>query len=112
MKKYITAIFLILTACGQTPEKPAEQSINEVVPTVMVKGQYYYSTGKESDISARCGVMDGEITSSVKQYELPNQNDESNFGSGYGYQYGIEEGQIEIYINEKWMVFQKEESSV
>ena len=32
---------------------------------VMVDGKLYYETGKESTISGRCGVMDGEITSTV-----------------------------------------------
>lgn len=103
MKK-IMALFLLLTACGAAPE----QEIEQLTPTVMINDEYYYSTEKESEIYGRCGVMDGQITSTVKQTELPNKNNQSNFGKGYGYQYGAEEGQIEVYIDEKWIVFEKE----
>lgn len=40
---------------------------------VMVDGKLYYDTGKESTISGRCGVMDGEITSSVDGFEIPTR---------------------------------------
>lgn len=30
---------------------------------VMVNGELYIDTGHESTVEARCGVMDGEITS-------------------------------------------------
>lgn len=41
------------------------------IPMVMVDGKLYYDTGKESTVSARCGVMDGEITSTVDGSEIP-----------------------------------------
>ncbi|MCD8130729.1 MAG: hypothetical protein LUE16_05540 [Lachnospiraceae bacterium] len=57
-------------------------------PLVMVNGSLYCSTGKESTMTARCGMMDGEITSSVESTEIPSEDNQSNFGTGYGYQYG------------------------
>ena len=75
------------------------------IPMVKVGGKLYYDTGRESTVTARCGVMDGKITSSVDGTEIPMEDDQSNFGSGYGYQYG-EENTIEVYINEKWIVFE------
>lgn len=54
------------------------------------------------------GVMDGEISSTVNPSEIPTQDNQSNFGSGYGYQY-IGEKKIDIHINEKWMRFEKSE---
>jgi len=76
-------------------------------PMVMVDGELYYDTGKESTIEARCGVMDGEITSSVDASEKPTENNQSNFGSGYGYQFGPE-GTIEIRMEDgKWYVYEK-----
>ena len=39
----------------------------------------------------------------------PTQDGESNFGTGYGYQYGTQEGTIEIFMNEKWWVFATED---
>ena len=38
-------------------------------------------------IRGRCGNMDGEITSTVDGTEIPTEDNQSNFGSGFGYQY-------------------------
>lgn len=82
-----------------------EKVVYAKIPMVMVDDKLYYDTGKESTIEARCGVMDGEITSCVDVSETPIENNQSNFGSGYGYQYGID-NTIEIFMNEKWYVFE------
>ena len=79
------------------------------IPMVMVNGELYLDTGKESTVMARCGMMDGEITSQVPGNEEPTVDDQSNFGIGYGYQYGAIEGTIEINMNGKWRVFATEE---
>ena len=52
---------------------------------------------------------DGTITSSVEGYEQPTQNDQSNFGTGYVYQYGKTDGTIEIKINNLWCIYATEE---
>lgn len=74
------------------------------IPMVRVNGKLYYDTGKESTAGGRCGMMDGEITSAVDGSEIPMEDNQSNFGSGFGYQYGAN-GTIEIYMNEKWFAF-------
>jgi len=79
------------------------------IPMVMVNGELYLDTGKESTVMARCGMMDGEITSQVPGNEEPTVDDQSNFGTGYGYQYGAIEGTIEINMNGKWWIFATEE---
>ncbi len=76
---------------------------------VIVDGKLYRGTGEESDIGPRCGTMDGEITASVDITEIPSEDRQSNFGTGYGYQY-VSEGSIDVYMpdgNEelKWMRF-------
>ena len=86
-----------------------EQEQWAMIPMVMVGGKLYLDTGMESSVEARCGVMDGEITSSVDGTKKPTQDGESNFGTGYGYQYGPQEGTIEIFMNEKWWVFATED---
>ena len=86
--------------------KEAEQW--DLIPMVMVNGELYIDTGHESTVEARCGVMDGEITSEVDGSEKPTKDNQSNFGTGYGYQYGSQEGIIEINMNEKWWVFATE----
>ena len=77
---------------------------------VMVNGTLYLDTGHESKIEARCGVMDGEITSQVDRNKQPSVDDQSNFGTGYGYQYGATEGTIELFMNGKWWIFATEEA--
>lgn len=81
----------------------------DLIPMVMVDGELYLDTGRESTVEGRCGVMDGEITSTVESWEKPTEDNQSNFGTGYGYQYGVA-GTIEIYMNEKWWVFVSEEA--
>ena len=84
-----------------------EAPLNDRIPMVMAGGAMYYDTGRESTVTGRCGVMDGEITSAVDQTEVPSENDQSNFGAGYGYQWGPEEGTLEVCIDGKWLVFER-----
>lgn len=78
------------------------------IPMVMVDGFLYYDTGKESTLEGRCGMMDGEITSSVDASEIPTEDNQSNFGTGFGYQYGINNS-IDIQMEDgTWFVFQRE----
>ena len=82
----------------------------DLIPMVMVNGTLYLDTGHESKIEARCGVMDGEITSQVDGNKQPSVDNQSNFGPGYGYQYGATEGTIELFMNGKWWIFATEEA--
>ncbi len=75
------------------------------MPMVRVNDKLYYDTGRKSSVADRRGNMDGQITSEVDGYEIPTENDQSNFGTGFGYQYG-ENDTLEIYISEKWYVFE------
>ncbi len=78
------------------------------IPMVMVDGLLYYDTGKESTLEGRCGMMDGEITSTVDASEIPTEDNQSNFGVGFGYQYGINNS-IDIQMEDgTWFVFQRE----
>lgn len=74
------------------------------------KWRVIYDTGHESTVEARCGVMDGEITSEVDGSEKPTKDNQSNFGTGYGYQYGSQEGIIEINMNENGGFLQQKKS--
>lgn len=55
---------------------------------IMINEELYYNTEKESTNIPRCGTLDGEITCRVDQDKIPKENDQSNFGKGYGYQIG------------------------
>lgn len=109
MKKWLTLFLtlpcLLAAGCGGTPE-PKEVKY-DLIPMVMVDGVLYYDSGYNSTVEGRCGVMDGEITSTVEGWETPTENDQSNFGAGYGYQIGFEEGTIEVSMNGEFRVFEK-----
>jgi hypothetical protein len=72
---------------------------------VMFKDKLYYDTGSIDKFGGSCGVMDGNITSKCDNYEIPTENNQSNFGTGYGIQYGRVEGEIEVCIDGDWHVF-------
>ena len=85
--------------------------LRDLIPMVMIDGDLYLDTGKESDINARCGVMDGKIISTVGAQETPTQNNQSNFGKDFEYQH-VDQNNIDIVINKKWMRFRKEEDDL
>lgn len=71
---------------------------------IMVNGTVYYRTGRTNNV-ARCGVMDGYITSECIPSKLPSEDNQSNFGSGFGYQFGSSDDTIDVYIDNNWQVF-------
>ncbi len=110
--------FLVLnkedTSTTIQPNDLAKDTILQAAPTredirmVMVDGKLYYDTGSDSDITARCGVMDGQITSTVESGVTPTENDQSNFGIDYGYQF-VDENNIDVVIEGHWVRFKVSE---
>lgn len=82
-------------------EVTAAASQGDYPAMVVVDGVLYKDTGKIST-ELRCGMMDGEITSTVDT--VPEEDDQSNFGTGYGYQYGM--SGIEVSIDGEWHIFE------
>lgn len=82
-----------------------EQERSAIIPMVMVGDRYYYDTGRVITRTGTNTDTDGEIVSAVNAWERPQENDQSNFGAGYRYRYG-EDDTIEVYIDEKWAVFE------
>lgn len=80
-----------------------------IIPMVVVNGKLYLDTGKESTETERWDGFDGEITSEVDGSKKPIKDNESNFGTGFRYQYGSQEDTLEIYMNDKWCIFATEE---
>ncbi len=88
-------------------QESKHDTIEPTIAMIMVNGTLYYDTGKESSITARCGVMDGQIISTVSEDETPTQDGQSNFGYvGCNYQYGLS-GTIEVYMDDTWRVFEQ-----
>lgn len=112
-----TVICVALIGCKQNRatetqhenDPPAKNTLTDLTPMVQVDGVIYYDTGTESTITGRCGTYDGEIESSVDNTQIPTEDNQSNFGTGYGYQFG-RENTIEVLINGKWIVFTADEA--
>lgn len=95
-----------------TPEiqKIEPEEISENMFMVMVNGILYCDTGRRSTL-ARCGMMDGEISSSVEPSVEPTEDNQSNFGTGFGYQYGAN-GTIEVLYEDEWRIFEQRDELI
>lgn len=106
MKKYIlilAAIMLLTVGCSKTSTSEKEVEEKAYPKAVKVSGVVYKDTGYENAM-VTCGTADGEIKTTVSEKELPANDDESNFGTGYGYQVW-EEGYINVQIDNKQILF-------
>ena len=109
MKKLCLCILLwaalMLGGCSTGDNQVTQEETQwDKIPMVMVDGNLYYDTGKESTGTGDNETADGEITSTVDGSETPTENDQSNFGEGFAYRH-IADGTLEIFMNEKWIVF-------
>lgn len=86
------------------PTKQEAVASGDLIPMVFIDRMLYCDNSEESSRTERVDAFDGEITSTVKRSEIPTEDNQSNFGTGYGYQYGPH-GTIEILINGEWRVF-------
>lgn len=78
-------------------------------PCVMVNGVIYQDTGFLSS-AIGCGNMDGTITSVVESTQLPGEDNEANFGKGYGYQFGADDTLI-VYWDDEPHIFRNMDST-
>lgn len=112
MKKgmaFLLTLLALWSLAGCVPEAVPEAAPNALLPVVQVDGVIYGDTGIESTVTDRKEGFDGKITSTVKGSEMPTKDDESNFGAGFGYQFGEREGTIEICFDTGWWIFATEE---
>ena len=96
---------------GLSVSESGEQAQYDVIPMVMVGGRLYYDAGRENTLETRCGLPDGTIDSTVEGSEIPTQDNQSNFGAGFDYQYEADDDTLEIFIDGKWMVFEHREGT-
>lgn len=85
----------------------AENWETKSVKMVNLGGALYYETGKESERSDRCGVMDGTFQKGVERFCIPQNDGETNFDGSAGYQIGVAENTVEILIEDNWEIFEK-----
>lgn len=84
--------------------KQPKQNLKRIIN---IDGIMYFDTGVIDTSKITCGTMDGTIVSTVKETEIPTENNQSNFGVNYSYQYG-KENQIVVYINNERIIFEAE----
>ena len=71
---------------------------------VMLEGVIYYDTCTVSGTDVKA-APDGTITSTVDSDSFPTEDGQSNFGTGYAYRYGSENGTLEVQIDGEWWIF-------
>lgn len=114
MKKYnkllfmVLLIFFVLAGCGKGNQSNEEQIKWDRIPMLMVEGELYLDTGKESPMGA-ADSFSGEIVSTVDGTEKPIENGQSNFG-WVGSRYILQDDSAVVNINDKWIIFKKENS--
>ena len=74
---------------------------------VCIDGVLYYDTGAVSDSKARCGTPDGVISGTTAADALPTEDGQSNFGTGYAYQFAAD-GTVEVEIDGEYVIFAAE----
>ena len=79
----------------------------DYIAMLMVDGKLYKAAGL-AFMSANQIEPDGKIVSTCDG--VPTENDQSNFGSGYGYQIG-ENGTVNVRFEDVWHVFALVDSS-
>ena len=114
MKKSIliimAAMMVFMVACNKeatgtnTNKNTTTNEVESNYPQmVKVDGITYVDTGYENAM-VTCGTADGEIKTTVDGKSKPENDDESNFGKGYGYQVW-EKGYINVEIEGRWILF-------
>ena len=74
---------------------------------VCIDGVLYYDTGTISDAETRRAILDGVITTATDADALPTEDGQSNFGTGYGYQFTAD-GTVEVEIDGESVIFAAE----
>lgn len=107
MKRFLLLIMVISVtlsvACMKTDTDEEKKAEHNYPPMVKVAGIVYVDTGYENAM-ATCGTADGEIKTAVDGTKKPVRDDQSNFGTGYDYQFW-EKGYMNVRLNNRWILF-------
>ena len=82
-----------------------EQLEKKPVRMFNVDGDLYYDSGLVSEMTFRCGTMDGNLKKAVPETEIPLKSGEANFETD-GYQNATSITK-EVNIDGKWVIFKK-----
>lgn len=90
---------------GKVKGQFGEQYEKKAVRMFNVDGELYYDSGLVSDMTPRCGTLDGELKKTVKENEIPLKSGEANFEiDGYHHATSITK---EVNIEGEWVIFKK-----
>lgn len=92
-------------------KKPKTEYEKDSIKMVRLNGELYYETGKDFDIEQSIGTPDGNFKKAVGKYEIPQNDNESNFNDAASYKIGVEKYTIEIPIDDEWEIFAKIDSA-
>ncbi len=82
-----------------------EQFEKKPVRMFNVDGVLYYDSGLVSEMTPRCGTMDGELKKTVEENEIPHKSGEANFEiEGYQNAASITK---EVNVDGQWLIFKK-----
>lgn len=82
-----------------------EQLEKKPVRMFNIDGDLYYDSGLISELTPRCGTMDGNLKKTVKENEIPLKSGEANFEiEGYQNATNITK---EVNVDGKWLIFKK-----
>ncbi len=125
MKKILAAPLImccmLFTACNQSARSigiiggadgPTEiivankngDTVKKPLRMFKAEGKLYYDTGLISEMTARCGTLDGELNQVGLTYEIPKNDNECNFEGAEGYQ-NVTSITKEVPIDGKWVIF-------
>lgn len=102
------SVDVVRVECENEEADVKEADAAEADRMLCINDEIYYDTGRISNV-LRCGVMDWIIDSSVSEGEMPMEDKQSNFGTGYGYQ-RWSKGQVHVNIDDSWHIFQASEA--
>lgn len=99
----VMAAALIIPTLPPTVQEDEIQSnaIADYPAMIMVDHRLYKDSGEMLDLPAST-EQDGQIIASCDT--IPTENNQSNFGTGYGYQYG-EDNTIYVQFDDGWHIF-------
>lgn len=90
---------------GNISGQLGEQYEKRPVRMFNIDGDLYYDSGLVSDMTPRCGTLDGELKKTVRENEIPLKSGEANFDTdGYQHATGITK---EVNVDGKWVIFRK-----
>lgn len=108
MKNIFILLFclcFLFCGCGAEAQTP-----NTNLPTIMVEGVLYVSTGKELPVEMDASAILGTVESAVSGNGLPTEDGQSNFpceGSKYArISDGTHEG-IVVMVDNQWVYFEE-----